>query len=535
MSEAGLPSDLDGDIQRDNFDGQKQPAPFLLDPATVLDSPSVYYLQTEALAKLQAHILRVVKERGAIQVIIAEHGRGKSTLIRELIIEAHSHWKICYIQADYHLGVDHIINGLGQVFFPQEDVDFESLVHGLASYGDQAPYPVVIVDDAQNLSDYAIETLANIKRSVVENGGGINIILCATTALRSVIASHSMVPFREKWMEVHTLPRFSEEEAVEYLSNCFESSEENQFSPSQLQRIIRRGCGIPAYINYYAELVLGRAVSVERLRLEHQKMLARRKKQPYFIGGGVAVILLLSIVIFAFSSSEQDAFVVKSAEVTPTVPAPVIEAAVDEKVTVVPKPVVPVQVIEKPTAVAKAKPTPRPTPTPKSQAVKVEPKVVANAEPQVTVTKVESKPVVKSAPAVVALAPELSPLAEQSPVAVKIQDNPVVATAKVASDESIPGAAWLKAQPPENYTIQLAGSPDEKNIIRYIKRSALEGELAYALLKRNNRSSWFVVVHGSFESRGEALDVVDFFPPALKKHKPWVRQISKLQNALDER
>lgn len=527
ISEADAASDINRDDQHDHGDGQRQPAPFLLDPATVLETPSPYYLKTEALAKLQAHLLRVVAERGAIQVIIAEHGRGKSAFIRQLLTEAHSRWQICYIQADYHLGVDHIINGLGQTFFPQEDVDFESLVHGLTSYGRDEPSPVVIVDDAQNLSSYAIETLANIKRSVTENGGDFDVILCATAALRSVIASHSMSLFREKWIEVHTLPRFNEEETVEYLSHCFESSGDSQFSESQIQHIIRRGCGIPAYINYHAELMLGRVISDERLRLDHEKMLVRRKKQPYFIGGGVAAILLLTVIIFSFPNSEQAISVEKSTTVTSALPAVVDEAIEEAKPSTMTKPdVAPVKAAEKRPVAVKAKPEIKAVVVAEPQPVKEVPKVVP---------EVESKPAVK--PTTVVATTEIAepnPVATQPPVSApdKAQDSPVVA--KVATDAPIPGAAWLKAQPPEFYTIQLAGSPDEKNIIRYIRRSALDGELAYALLKRRNRSSWFVVLHGSFESRGEALDVIDFFPPGLKKHKPWIRQFSTLQKSLDE-
>ncbi len=527
ISEADVPSDINRDDQHDHGDGQRQPAPFLLDPATVLETPSPYYLKTEALAELQAHLLRVVAERGAIQVIIAEHGRGKSAFIRQLLTEAYSRWQICYIQADYHLGVDHIINGLGQTFFPQEEVDFESLVHGLASYGRDEPCPVVIVDDAQNLSAYAIETLANIKRSVTENGGDFDVILCATAALRSVIASHSMSPFREKWIEVHTLPRFSEEETVEYLCNYFELSDESQFSPSQIQHILRSGCGIPAYINYHAELVLGRAVSDERLRLEHQKMLVRRKKQPYFIGGGVAAILLFTVIIFSFPDSEQAISVEKSTIVASVLPEAMDEAIEEATPTTVTKPgVAAVKAAEKRPVAVKAKPEIKPVVVDEPQPVKVTPKVVA---------RVESKPVVKPSTVVTTtVITEPNQVVTQPPVPAsdKAQDSPVVA--KVATDLPIPGAAWLKAQPPAFYTIQLAGSPDEKNIIRYIRRSALDGELAYALLKRKNRGSWFVVLHGSFESRGEALDVIDFFPPGLKKHKPWIRQFSTLQKALDE-
>ncbi len=545
-SESDSQSDIKHDGQSDLFNGQKEPAPFVHDPALLHEAAPAYYLKTETLATLLSHLQQVITGRGAIQVIIAEHGRGKSALIRQLITEAGSRWLLCHIQADYHLGVDHIINGLGQTFFPQEDVDFEALVHGLASYGHQEPYPVVIVDDAQNLSSYAIETLASLKRAVAENGGDLDIILCATPALREIIASYSLSPFRDEWLEVHSLPRFSEADTTTYLNHNFESpGDTTLFTPDQLQNIHHRGCGIPACINYHAELALGRAISDERLRLEHQQMLIRRKKQPYLIGGGVATILLLIVVIFSFSNTEQDVSIAESKRMVLSAPVAMsnVKQTLDEDEAVTPK-VTPAaaKVVEKevkstpvtkPVVAAQVKPAAKPEPKP--QPVKAEPEPTIKTAPTATLAKAESKPVVKSKPAV---KPETNPVVGKSPAPTPAKENSVVAkpaAAVVAADEeAIPGAAWLKAQPPEHYSIQLAGSPDEKNIIRYIRRSALEGELAYVLLKRKNRSSWYVVLHGSFESRAAALEVTEFFPPELRKHKPWVRKLSKLQNALDE-
>ncbi len=549
-SEPDSKPDIKHDGQSDLFNGQKEPAPFLHDPSSILDASPDYYLKTEALVALLSHLQQVVTGRGAIQVIIAEHGRGKSALIRQLITEAANRWLLCHIHADYYLGVDHIINGLGQTFFPQEDVDFEALVHGLASYGHQEPYPVVIVDDAQNLSPYAIESLANLKRTVAANGGDVDIILCGSPALRETIASPSLSPFRDEWLEVHSLPRFSEEETMTYLDHSFESPADTLFTPAQLQNIHRRGCGIPACITYQAELALGRAVSDERLRLEHQQMLIRRKKQPYFIGGGVAGVLLLIVIIFSFSDTEQDLLIAESKRMvlTAPVPAPNIadkvdeDAAVTSKVAAAPVKAVDKQVKSTPVTrpvVAKVKPTAKPKPQPvKAAAIKREPQPTIKTAPTAAVAKVESKPVVKPESASSAFKPEANPIVGKSLAPISAMGNSVDAkpatSVVVADDGAIPGAAWLKTQPAEHYTIQLAGSPDEKNIIRYIRRSSLEGELAYVLLKRTNRSSWYVVLHGSFESRAAALEVAEFFPPELRKHKPWIRKFSKLQNALDE-
>ncbi|VAW90339.1 hypothetical protein MNBD_GAMMA17-1028 [hydrothermal vent metagenome] len=583
------------DAQADLFNGQKKPAPFLHDPSLFHDVPPAYYLKTDALASLMAHVQNALSDHGPMQVIIAEYGRGKSSFIHQLISEAAGRWQLCYIHADYQLGVDHIIDALGQVFLAQEGGDFESLVNGLIRYDANQPSPLVIVDDAQNISPYGLETLATIKRTVTEQGGNIDIILCASPALRKNIASYGMSAFKDRWFEVHPLPRFTEEDTLAYLNERFENSAQTEFTPSQLQIINRRGCGVPACINYHAELALGRHVSDERLRLVHQQMLKRQKKMPYFIGGGVAALLLLVTSIFMFSNSEPEPLVdnltiallptstelpvsvkqtVVAANVVQQRPVtkPEVKAPVAEKPKPVPKPMpkpVVAKVTPKPAPAVVDKPKPsltavvKPVPAEKPAAVvkKREPAepVVATPKPAPkplanVVTKVVSKPIpapiVVGKPVPVVVDKPEPPLTEvvkpvhaekPAPVVEKSEPataRPVVATpakvVKVSSDGAIPGVGWLKAQPEDYYTIQLAGSPDEKNIIRYITRSSLDGELAYVLLERKNRSSWYVVLHGSFESKAEAKRIVEFFPPELRKNKPWIRQFSKLKSRLDE-
>ncbi len=562
IDEFGLSVGANPDTQADLVNGQKKPAPFLHDPSLFYDAPPVYYLKTDALASLMAHVQNALSNHGPMQVIIAEHGRGKSSFIRQLISEAADRWQLCYIYADYPLGVDHIIDALGQVFLAKQGGDFESLVNGLIRYDANQPSPLVIVDDAQNISSYGLETLATIKRTVTEQGGNIDIILCASPALRNNIASYGMSAFKEKWFEVHPLPRFTEKDTLAYLNERFENSAQIKFTPSQLQMIKRRGCGVPACINYHAELALGRDVSDERLRLAHQQILMRQKKMPYFIGGGVAALLLLVTSIFMLSNSEQELLVdnmtiaslststalpvsvkqtVAAAHVVeqPPVAKSEIKVAVVEKPKPVPKPIV------KPTlpltAVVKPMPAEKQAPVVKDEPDKP---IVTTPKPVLDViTTVVSQPII---PIVVdkpmpSLTTVVKPVAAEKPPPVVGKHEParlVVATptavVKVSSDGAIPGVGWLMAQSENYYTIQLAGSPDEKNIIRYITRSSLDGELAYVLLERKNRSSWYVVLHGSFESRTEAKRIVEFFPPELRKNKPWIRQFSTLKNRLDE-
>lgn len=515
-------------VNRNAHHGQKQPSQFIHDPATLFATPA-YYLKTPGLAALLEQLQQTINGRGAIQVIIAEHGRGKSALLRQLVTEGASRWLLCYIHADYHLGVDHIIEGLGQFFFPQEDVDFESLVHGLVTYGHREPYPVVIVDDAHNLSAYAVEALANIKQAVAEQGGDIDIILAAPPEFRKVVNGYGLTKFREKWIEVHSLPRFIEEETIEYLKTRFNDKDGTRFTPSQLQIIHRRGCGIPSCINYHAELALGHVVSDERLRMEHEQIATRKKKQPYYLGGAAAALLLIVLILSMVFTNEpsEELTTVAMRPVTSSTSPPVAvksEVVAKEVEAKSSKPAEINKVVKKPVENKVVK-------TPPAAAEK--PKVVTASRPVVASTVTEPTPAV--------VKKEVSPPVEKEVVAKQSNTEnrqPVAASESVPkavtrSDNDIPGNEWLLAQSPDSFTIQLAGSPSEKDIIRYIRRSSLEGELAYVYINRKNRDGLYVVLYGSFKTKEAAHGIVDFFPPELRKNRPWIRQVSTLQNLLD--
>lgn len=94
--------------------------------------------------------------------------------------------------------------------------------------------------------------------------------------------------------------------------------------------------------------------------------------------------------------------------------------------------------------------------------------------------------------------------------------------------------AWLLAQNPKAFTVQLLGAPDPSTMARIIAQySAQLGDngLAYAVTQRNQRDR-YNLFYGLFDTAEQARTALESLPPALRVNKPWVRQMRSVHSAL---
>jgi len=117
-----------------------------------------------------------------------------------------------------------------------------------------------------------------------------------------------------------------------------------------------------------------------------------------------------------------------------------------------------------------------------------------------------------------------------------------VAAASAAAASSTPPAAptttttddgesWLLAQRPEDYTMQLLATHDEKLMRAYLDKHTFAEKVAYFAFQRDGKR-WFAAVHGAYPGKSEAQSAVANLPPDVGKNPPWIRQFSGIQKAI---
>jgi len=116
--------------------------------------------------------------------------------------------------------------------------------------------------------------------------------------------------------------------------------------------------------------------------------------------------------------------------------------------------------------------------------------------------------------------------------AVTSADSASAATATAstqAGGES--GESWILEQDPEDFTLQLLATHDEKLIRAYLHKHQFTEPAVYFAFQRNGKQ-WYAAVYGSYLEKSEAQDAVATLPPSAGKNPPWIRQFGGIQKLI---
>lgn len=111
--------------------------------------------------------------------------------------------------------------------------------------------------------------------------------------------------------------------------------------------------------------------------------------------------------------------------------------------------------------------------------------------------------------------------------------HPVFASAPDAPATAAKDAAWIRAQPAANYTVQLLGGRDRSVIEDFIQAAMLQGDLAY-FRTRHDGGDWYSVVFGSFADRARAEQAKRSLPKSFLAAGPWVRPFEAIQAIMSD-
>ncbi|MDX9740036.1 MAG: outer membrane protein assembly factor BamD [Gammaproteobacteria bacterium] len=91
--------------------------------------------------------------------------------------------------------------------------------------------------------------------------------------------------------------------------------------------------------------------------------------------------------------------------------------------------------------------------------------------------------------------------------------------------------AWIAAQGPGTYTIQLFSTSNEEALRGFARRHRI-ADLAW-FRTGSGEQAWYSLIHGAFASLDEARTAAERLPAALRPEKPWIRKMSDVQALLD--
>jgi hypothetical protein len=82
----------------------------------------------------------------------------------------------------------------------------------------------------------------------------------------------------------------------------------------------------------------------------------------------------------------------------------------------------------------------------------------------------------------------------------------------------------------DSFTLQLMGVREATELTRFVTDNHLQDAHIFHTYYLNK--DWYVLVSGSYKNHTEALKAIETLPKEIKELKPWIRQLSSVQKAI---
>lgn len=217
------------------------------------------YLNTSLNERLE--LLKHYTQYGNLLLLVTgERGIGKSSLKQRFINTAQEEWQICEIQShtmmDASLLLRQVATGFNITEPPLEPaVLFEVLSEQLEHIHQQALVPILIIDDAHELPQDALQALLFLAEHHSDQHATLRIILFCEPEIETMLEDPAIHSLKERVTHSMELPSLDETQTAEYLRHRLAVAGldgTSPFTPKLVNKIFKASAGIPSKINEYA-------------------------------------------------------------------------------------------------------------------------------------------------------------------------------------------------------------------------------------------------------------------------------------------
>ena len=240
--------------------------PFALTP-----NPRFLFL-SKTHNEVYAHLIYGIESRAGFVEVTGEVGTGKTTILRTLLSHLDESKTRVAFMFNPKLTAFELLRNINREFGVDDDgASNPDLIHALNAFllaeNEAGRTPVLVIDEAQNLSGEVLEQIRLLSNLETEEDKLIQVILVGQPELRHHLSDHSLRQLNQRIAVRYQLRPLNREETASYILhrlNIAGRPDGNLFSAAALKRVFACSGGIPRRVNLICDRSLLTAYSEER-------------------------------------------------------------------------------------------------------------------------------------------------------------------------------------------------------------------------------------------------------------------------------
>jgi DamX protein len=361
--------------------------------------------------------------------------------------------------------------------------------------------PLLLIDDIDLLSEEPLVVLMDCLSWQKNDAFLLHAIFTSKQVLPTLANIHGR-------LQQIDLPALSEQEVSSYLDYRLKVvgyKGASVFNLKDLKQCYRQSMGIPALINQWAHQHLLGMKSIVANPIKINMNFNVGRFIPLLRWSGLGVLVSTLIVLLLFQDTINDLFAPKMVEEM-TIEKPFTKQ--DESLATV------ILGEDKVTSSAQAERDELKSLVSELAEVVVEPEKVS-----APISQDESNP----KPQTIVTQPILVPKPELVP-------KPVL---KTELSPAIHQKKWILQQSATDYTFQLMGSWEKQEVVAFLEKYALAGDIAEFESMRNGRV-WYALIYGVYDNKQAALDASSKWPAPINTLPSWLRRFDSVQQQINK-
>ena len=238
-------------------------------PFDLIPNPEFMFL-SKTHKKAMTYLDYGIRERVGFILLTGEVGSGKTTIIRELI-NKHLDRVVLAKVFNTKVNSEQLLSMINDDFdLPVQGKDkielLRDLNHFLVEQYAKGNQPLLIIDEAQNLSLETLEEIRMLSNLETSDSKLLQIILVGQPELRTILARPELRQLRQRISIQCNLQSLNRQEVEEYIYHRLQVAGNRgalRFAPQALDMIYEYCCGIPRLINIICDFILLAAYAEE--------------------------------------------------------------------------------------------------------------------------------------------------------------------------------------------------------------------------------------------------------------------------------